>query len=162
MGEHFIESDLQGARLLIDLATTNKSWSFLGSCACRSSALRIRSNYKNTEIEVEEENIINCWYPTAGIESIRIPLIPKCHLIWRMFRQHQNLDLIWFLRYIKVSFVSIIFPYIHSVSRCFGLMKTTKEDWVGSDFEGTSGTTSVKLQAHLVGVQLRIQSGLIS
>ena len=60
MGEDFIESDLQGARLLIDLATTNKSLSFLGSCACRSSALRIRSNYKNTEIEVEEENIFDC------------------------------------------------------------------------------------------------------
>ena len=36
-----------------------------------------------------------------------------------------------------------------------------KEEWMGSNFEGTSGT-SVKLQAHLVGVQLRIQSGLIS
>ena len=62
----------------------------------------------------------------------------------------------------QISFASIILPYIHcSVARCFGLMKTTKEEWMGSNFEGTSGT-SVKLQAHLVGVQLRIQSGLIS
>ena len=98
MGEHFIESDLQGARLLIDLATTNKSWSFLGSCACRSTALRIRSNYKNTEIEVEEENIIDYWYP-AGTKSVRISLISKCHLIWTVFRQHQILKLISFLRY---------------------------------------------------------------
>ena len=62
---------------------------------------------------------------------------------------------------IKVSFALIIMPCIDSVEHCFGLMKTTKEEWMGSNFEGTSGT-NVKLQAHLVGVQLRIQSGLIS
>ena len=162
MGEHFIESDLQGARLLIDLATTNKSWSFLGSCACRSSALRIRSNYKNTEIEVEEENIIDYWYP-AGIKSVKIPLISKCHLIRRVLRQHQNLDLIRFLRYQSIICINYLAVY-PCIVLCVVLVwwkppKRKKER--GSDFEGTSGT-SVKLQAHLVGVQLRIQSGLIS